>query len=84
MADTYDLGAVTSVKVFLFRTANLAKSRLACFYKLRIRPSAPPRIPLRVKIRGVTEYADVVEMVDSVDLGAITSEKVFREENVYG
>ena len=70
LADTYDLGAVTSVKVFLFRTANLAKSRLACFYKLRIRPSAPPRIPLRVKIRGVTEYADVVELVDSVDLGS--------------
>ena len=62
---------------FLFRNANFAKSRLACFYKLRIRPSAPPRIPPRVKMRGVTEYADVVEMVDSVDLGTVTSEKVF-------
>ena len=28
------------------------KSRLACFYKLWIRRNAPPRIPLRVKIRG--------------------------------
>ena len=69
---------------FLFRTANLAKSRLACFYKLWVKQNAPPRIPLRVKMRGVTEYADVVEMVDSVDLGTVTLEKVFREENVYG
>ena len=42
-----------------------------------IKHNAPPRIPLRVKMRGVTEYADVVEMVDSVDLGVVTLEKVF-------
>ena len=49
-----------------------------------IKHCAPPRIPLRVKIRGVTEYADVVELADTYDLGAVTLEKVFREENVYG
>ena len=69
---------------FLFHNANFAKSRLTCFYKLRIRLSAPPRIPLRVKIRDVTEYAGVVELADTYDLGAVTLEKVFREENVYG
>ena len=42
-----------------------------------IRRKAPPRVPPRVKIE---EYADVVELVDSLDLGAVTSVKVFREE----
>ena len=37
----------------------------------------PPRIPLRVKIRGTKEYAGMVELVDSLDLGAVTSVKVF-------
>ena len=44
-----------------------SKSRFACFYKSWIRRNAPPRIPLRVKIE---EYADVVELVDSLDLGS--------------
>ena len=35
-----------------------------------IRRNAPPRIPLRVKIRGTKEYAGMVELVDSVDLGS--------------
>ena len=35
-----------------------------------IRLGAPPRIPLRVKERGTKEYADVVELVDSLDLGS--------------
>ena len=35
-----------------------------------IKRNAPPRIPLRVKIRGTKEYAGVVELVDSVDLGS--------------
>ena len=43
-----------------------------------IKRNAPPRIPLRVKIRGVTEYAGVVELADTYDLGAVTSVKVFR------
>ena len=46
-----------------------------------IKHNAPPRIPLRVKMRGVTEYADVVEMVDSVDLGVVTSRKFFYEND---
>ena len=44
-----------------------SKSRFTCFYKSWIRRNAPPRIPLRVKIE---EYADVVELVDSLDLGS--------------
>ena len=54
------------------------KDRLACFYRLWIRRNAPPRVPPRVKIRGTNEYAGMVELVDSVDLGDVTSEKVFR------
>ena len=42
-----------------------------------IRLSAPPRVPPRVKIRGTKEYAGMVELVDSVDLGAVTLVKVF-------
>ena len=47
------------------------------FYKSWIRRNAPPRVPPRVKSRGTTENADVVELVDSVDLGTVTSVKVF-------
>ena len=43
---------------------------LACFYKSWIRLSAPPRIPHRVKNGGTKEYAGMVELVDSVDLGS--------------
>jgi len=32
--------------------------------------------PPRVKIRGTKEYAGMVELVDSGDLGAVTSVKV--------
>ena len=46
------------------------KTGIACFYILWIRLSAPPRIPLRVKIRGTKEYAGMVELVDSGDLGS--------------
>ena len=56
---------------------NYVKSRFSCFYKAWIRQNAPPRIPLRVKIRGTKEYAGMVELVDSGDLGAVTSGKVF-------
>ena len=54
------------------------KAGIACFYISWIKRSAPPRVPPRVKIRGTKEYAGVVELVDSVDLGAVTSEKVFH------
>ena len=47
-----------------------SKSRFTCFYKSWIRRNAPPRIPLRVKERGTKEYAGMVELVDSVDLGS--------------
>ena len=56
-----------------------SKSRFTCFYKSWIRQNAPPRIPLRVKIRGTKEYAGVVELVDSVDLGS--SAKACRFES---
>ena len=55
----------------------MGKSRFTCFYKSWIRLSAPPWIPLRVKIRGTKEYAGVVELADTYDLGAVTSVKVF-------
>ena len=35
-----------------------------------IRRSAPPRIPLRVKIRGTKEYAGMMELADMQDLGS--------------
>ena len=57
--------------------AAFVKSRFTCFYKPWIRRNAPPRVPPRVKIRGTKEYADVVELVDSLDLGAVTLGKVF-------
>ena len=56
---------------------NFVKDRFSCFYISWIKQNAPPRVPPRVKMRGITEYADVVEMVDSVDLGTVTSAKVF-------
>ena len=43
-----------------------------------IRRNAPPRVPPRVKIE---EYADVVELVDSLDLGAVTLVKVFSSRS---
>ena len=43
----------------------------------------PPRIPRPVKSRGAKEYAGMVELVDSVDFGAVTSGKVFVR-NYYG
>ena len=76
LVDSVDLGAVTSVKVFL-HAADRDKSRLACFYKSWIRRNAPPRLPHRVKIRGTTQYAGVVELADTYDLGAVTLVKVF-------
>ena len=45
----------------------LNRDRFTCFYKSWIRRNAPPRVPPRVKIE---EYADVVELVDSLDLGS--------------
>ena len=42
-----------------------------------IKLRAPPRVPPRVKIRGFHFSADVVELVDSLDLGAVTLVKVF-------
>ena len=65
LAASLDLGVVT-----LICCAIGSKSRFTCFYKSWIRQNAPPRIPLRVKIRGTKEYAGVVELVDSVDLGS--------------
>ena len=47
-----------------------SKIRFACFYKLWVKRNAPPRMPLRVKIRGTKEYAGMVELVDSGDLGS--------------
>ena len=57
-----------------------SRDRFTCFYKLWIKRNAPPRLPLRVKIRGTKEYAGMVELVDSVDLGAVTLVKVFRRD----
>ena len=31
----------------------------------------------KMQVTGITKYADVVELVDSLDLGAVTSVKVF-------
>ena len=50
----------------------------ACFYKSWIKRNAPPRLPRREKFRGTIKYAGVVELVDSVDLGAVTTVKVFH------
>ena len=35
-----------------------------------IKQNAPPRVPPRVKIRGAKEYAGVVELADTYDLGS--------------
>ena len=74
LAASLDLGVVT-----LICCAIGSKSRFTCFYKSWIRQNAPPRIPLRVKVRGTKEYAGVVELVDSVDLGS--SAKACRFES---
>ena len=42
-----------------------------------VKRNAPPRVPPRVKIRGVTKYAGMAELADVLDLGAVTLEKVF-------
>ena len=80
LADVLDLGDVTLGKVFhpaviANQSADwcgnpFSKSRLACFYKSWIRLGAPPRIPLRVKIRGTKEYAGMMELADMQDLGS--------------
>ena len=41
-----------------------------------IKRNAPPRIPLREKISGTTEYAGMMELADMQDLGDVTSGKV--------
>ena len=46
--------------------------------RLRIKRNAPPRVPPRVKIRGTTQYAGVVELADTLDLGDFTSVKVLN------
>ena len=43
--------------------------------------NAPPRVPPRVKIRGTKKYAGMVELTDTLDLGAVTSVKVFTRSN---
>ena len=35
-----------------------------------IKRNAPPRIPLREKISGTTEYAGMMELADMQDLGS--------------
>ena len=55
------------ISVLLPHAPDSGKSRFTCFYKMWIRLYAPPRVPPRVKIE---EYADVVELVDSLDLGS--------------
>lgn len=35
-----------------------------------VKHNAPPRIPLRVKIRGTKEYAGMMELADMQDLGS--------------
>ena len=47
-----------------------SKSRFSCFYKSWIKRIASPRVPPRVKIRGTKEYAGVVELADTYDLGS--------------
>ena len=46
------------------------KAGIACFYISWIKRNAPPRVPPRVKIRGTKEYAGVVELADTYDLGS--------------
>ena len=41
-----------------------------------IRLGAPPRIPLRVKIRGTKEYAGMAELADALDLGSSALQRV--------
>ena len=62
-----DARQVKAMAKEIWTTGN--KNRFTCFYILWIRRNAPPRIPLRVKIRGIS-FAGVVELVDSVDLGS--------------
>ncbi len=47
-----------------------AKSRFTCFYIPWIKRNAPPRLPRRVKIRGTTQYAGMMELADMQDLGS--------------
>ena len=48
----------------------IGKSRFTCLYKSWIKCNDPPRFPRRVKIRGTKEYAGVVELADTYDLGS--------------
>ena len=47
-----------------------SKDRFTCFDKMWVKRNAPPRIPLRVKIRGTKEYAGMAELADVLDLGS--------------
>ena len=78
LADMQDLGAVTLGKVFPVPhlLAN-GKYRFACSYKCGLSVTLHLGQPPRVRIRGTKEYAGVVELADSTDLGAVTSGKVF-------
>ena len=78
LADTYDLGAVTSGKGFSIPAviANQSadwcgnpffKDRFTCFYKSWIKRNAPPRVLPRVK---TGEYAGMMELADMQDLGS--------------
>ena len=82
LADSTDLGAVTSGKVFrprchcepvrtpAWQSVLFSKDRLTCFYKSWIKRNAPPRVPPRVKLRGTTKYAGMMELADMQDLGS--------------
>ena len=74
LADMQDLGAVTLGKVFPVPhlLAN-GKYRFACSYKCGLSVTLHLGQPPRVRIRGTKEYAGVVELADSTDLGSVTS-----------
>ena len=58
------------------RFCNLTNSALTSAHwhdrmmPMQVKRTALPRIPLRVKIRGTKEYAGMVELADTLDLGS--------------
>ena len=78
LADTLALGDVTLGKVFpVPQSVSNGKYRFTCSYKCGLSKTLHLGQPPRVKIRGTKEYAGVVELADTYDLGDVTLGKVF-------
>ena len=58
------------VRTPAWQSVLFSKDRLTCFYKSWIKRNAPPRVPPRVKLRGTTKYAGMMELADMQDLGS--------------